>query len=115
MTTTAVPPKPITAVLTPSPGAYPHPHAWQRRPQMLGATLGQWRGRPVATFQIASSPPKERAISAAAALKKAARALLEAGHGDLPPELIAGPLAALMRGGAVELHFQNGVVVRTTP
>ena len=115
-TTTAVPPRPLPSMLRPHPHAYPHPHAWQHRPtMMLGATLGQWRGHPVATFQIDASPPRERAPVIARKLQQAARAIVEAGHAALPAEVIGGPLAALVRGGAVELHFKNGVVVRTAP
>lgn len=77
--------------------------------------LGEWNGYPVAKFEIAASPPAHAAQSAAEQLRQAARSLNHIGLGALPPELVAGPLAALMRGGAVELHFQNGVVVRTAP
>lgn len=77
--------------------------------------LGEWNGYPTAKFEIAASPPQHAAMNAAEQLRQAARALNHIGLGALPPELVAGPLAALMRGGAVELHFQNGVVVRTAP
>lgn len=79
---------------------------------MLGSDAD---GRPVAKFRIASSPPVVTAESAAHGLRLAARSLVSSGLHALPPQLIGGPLAALMRGGTVELHFQNGVVVRTTP
>lgn len=115
-TTTAIPPTPVAAPMAPVPqtSAYPQPHHWQkfRHHTFHGPMLGEWRGRPVATFQIASSPTAAGAHAATSALKRAAQALRQAGLGPLPPELIAGPLAALMRGGAVELHFQNGVVMR---
>lgn len=75
--------------------------------------LGEWNGKPVAKFEIAASPPAGSAQSAANALRGGARALMTSGLHALPAELVGGPLAALMRGGAVELHFQNGVVVRT--
>jgi hypothetical protein len=91
-----------------------HPHAnihGSEEPQ-LGADA---EGRPVAKFSIAASPPAITAQSSAHNLRLAARALYMSGLHALPPELVGGPLAALMRGGAVELHFQNGVVVRTTP
>jgi hypothetical protein len=88
-----------------------HPHA-----QLHGAEdvlLGEWNGRPLAKFEIASSPPRGGASQAVEALRQAAKVLRSTGL-HLPPELIGGPLAALMRGGAVELHFQNGVVMRAT-
>jgi hypothetical protein len=75
--------------------------------------LGEWNGRPVAKFQVASAPTRPGAESAVNALRQAAHILRQTGLGMMPPELVAGPLAALMRGGAVELHFQNGVVART--
>lgn len=75
--------------------------------------LGEWNGRPIAKFEIAASPPPVGAQSAANAMRGAARALVQSGLHALPAELVGGPLAALMRGGAIELHFQNGVVVRT--
>ena len=79
------------------------------------AELGEWNGFPTAKFENAASPPQHAAVAQAGALRAAARALVQTGLGSLPPELVAGPLAALMRGGAVELHYQNGVVVRTAP
>lgn len=75
--------------------------------------LGEWNGRPIAKFEIAASPPAGGAEIAAGAMRRAADQLRKSGLSSLPPELIGGPLAALMRGGAVELHFQNGAVVRT--
>ena len=75
--------------------------------------LGEWNGKPVAKFSIAASPPANGAQGAIYALRDAARKLVHSGLAALPPELVGGPLAALMRGGAVELHFQNGVVART--
>lgn len=87
-----------------------HPHAG-----IHGASveLGEWQGRPIAKFEIASMPPAGGAQAAAGALRRAAHILRQTGLSNLPPELVAGPLAALMRGGAVELHFQNGAAVRT--
>jgi len=88
-----------------------HPHA-----RLHGADdvlLGEWRGRPLAKFEIASSPPAGGAAHAVEALRRAAHLLRSTGLEVLPPELVGGPLAALMRGGAVQLHFQNGVVMRT--
>lgn len=90
-----------------------HPHA-----NIHGATepeLGEHGGFPLAKFEIAASPPAAVAQSAAQSLHNAARTLARSGFGGLPPQLVGGPLAALMRGGAVELQFQNGVVVRATP
>lgn len=84
-----------------------HPHA-----QMHGADdvlLGEWQGRPLAKFHIAAAGSQ----AAVNALTQAARILRQTGLGMLPPELVGGPIAALMRGGAVELHFQNGAVTRT--
>jgi len=88
-----------------------HPHA-----SMQGAAdveLGEWQGRPVAKFNIQTTTDPESAQAQANALRRAAGVLRSSGLSQLPPELVAGPLAALMRGGAVELHFQNGVVIRT--
>lgn len=90
-----------------------HPHAGIHGAE--DTLLGEWNGFPTAKFEIAASPPAHVAQSAAEKLRQAAQALNRIGLGSLPPELVAGPLAALMRGGAVELHFQNGVVVRTAP
>lgn len=90
---------------------HPHANIHGAEPQ-LGADA---EGRPIAKFAIAASPPHATAQSAAHHMRLAARALYASGLHALPPQLIGGPLAALMRGGAVELHFQNGVVVRTTP
>lgn len=135
-TVTAVPPQPIT---TPDMGPLPRReserHHWhmqhrQEHPMMAeirrlhpsarmhgvpsdSVLLGEWNGRPVAKFEIASSPPAAGAESVSHAMRAAARALIQNGLHALPPELVGGPLAALMRGGAVELHFQNGVVART--
>jgi len=136
-TTTATPPMPLpNAPTTDAPAMPSERHAWHRQhrhvhpmvkeiqrlhphanihgagePQ-LGADA---EGRPIAKFMIAASPPAATAQSSAHNLRLAARALYASGLHALPPQLIGGPLAALMRGGAVELHFQNGVVVRTTP
>ena len=77
--------------------------------------MGQWNGAPVASFQIAQIVSPDDGQSAVQALQHAARLLRSVGHGALPPEIVGGPLAALIRGGAVELHFQNGVVVRAAP
>jgi hypothetical protein len=90
-----------------------HPHA-----NIHGSSepeLGEFGGFPLAKFEIAASVPAITAQSAAINLRLAARALYERGLGALPAQLVGGPLAALMQGGAVELHFQNGVVVRATP
>jgi hypothetical protein len=136
-TVTAVPPAPIqTAPVNVPPPAVPSErHHWHtvhrggggnaviREIQRLhpkaglrGAEdveLGEWNGRPIAKFEIAASPPPGGAQVAAGAMRRAADALRRSGLASLPPELVGGPLAALMRGGAVELHFQNGAVVRT--
>lgn len=98
-TAVATPPTPI------APAAAP--------PGMHGISLGMANGKPVVAFNINAAPTAENAQGALLALKRAAGLLANAGHGSLPPELIGGPLAALMRGGAAELHFTNGVVVRT--
>lgn len=116
-TTTAIPPQPIAPAPTAQAAlGYPHPHYWQsRHTAYVGRQMGQWRGAPVAAFQVAQIVNGDDAQSAVQALQNAARLLRGMGHGSLPPELIGGPLAALMRGGAVELHYQNGVVVRAAP
>lgn len=76
--------------------------------------LGEWMGRPLAKFQVASSLTQPAAQAAVNALHRAATILRQTGlTAALTPELAGGPLVALMRGGAVELHFQNGVVART--
>lgn len=135
-TTTATPPMPLpnapTADMPLAPSDQHHwhrehrPHAMVREIQrlhphanihgagepLLGADAD---GRPVAKFKIAASPPVVTAESSAHGLRLAARSLIASGLHALPPQLVGGPLAALMRGGTVELHFQNGVVVRTTP
>ena len=98
-TVTATPPVPVPPPAAPS--------------GMHGVMLGSVAGRPVAAFQINAAPQAHEAQGAVLALKKAARDLQKFGHGSLPPELIGGPLSALMRGGVVELHFKNGVVTRT--
>ena len=98
-----------TAVATP-PTPVPTPPA---APGMHGVTLGMYEGKPVVAFNINAAPTPDNAQGAVLALKRAAGLLANAGHGSLPPELIGGPLAALMRGGVTELHFNNGVVVRT--
>ena len=133
-TVTATPPAPIQTPPVAMPmGSHSKRHAWQQHHHrqhpaiadikrlhpnapLQGAEeveLGEWQGRPVAKFQIAASPPAVGAQQAAQSLRRAASLLQSNGFAQLPPELIAGPLAALMRGGAVELHFQNGVVIRT--
>lgn len=133
-TVTAVPPAPIQTPPTAMPlGSHSRRHHWHQQNRrehpavadirrlhpnvsLHGAEaveLGEWQGRPVAKFQIQANPPASGAHSAAEALRRAAHVLKANGLSQLPPELIAGPLAALMRGGAVELHFQNGVVIRT--
>jgi hypothetical protein len=132
-TVTAAPPTPIQTPPTPMPMGHSQRHAWHQKHHrthpaiadiqrlhpnapLQGAEeveLGDWNGRPVAKFQIAASPPAVGAQQAAQSLRRAASLLQSNGFAQLPPELIAGPLAALMRGGAVELHFQNGVVIRT--
>lgn len=135
-TTVATPPMPIpNAPVEEAPPAGSDRHYWyrQHRPHAMvreiqklhpGANIhgaaepvlaADAEGRPVAKFQIAASPPAVTAQSAAHNLRLAARALYRSGLHALPPELVGGPLAALMRGGAVELHFQNGVVVRAAP
>jgi hypothetical protein len=98
-TAVATPPTPVP---TPSPA-----------PGVHGISLGMANGKPVVAFNINAAPTANDAQGALLALKRAAGLLQNAGHGSLPPELIGGPLAALMRGGAAELHFTNGVVVRT--
>jgi hypothetical protein len=133
-TTVAVPPKPITTAPSEGmPNGHSNQQAWhlkhrQNHPvlseirrlhpkaHLRGVSdveLGEWNGKPVAKFEIAASPPAVSADAAAKALRRGAHALLNSGLQGLPPELVGGPLAALMRGGAVELHFQNGVVIRT--
>lgn len=135
-TTVATPPMPIPNAPVedaPPAGSDRHhwyrmhrPHAMVREIQKLHPTANihgaadpvlaaDAEGRPVAKFRIAASPPAVTAQSAAHNLHLAARALYRSGLHALPPELVGGPLAALMRGGAVELHFQNGVVVRAAP
>lgn len=115
-TVTATPPQPLATPTAPAPLGYPHPHHWQHRHTAYhGRQMGQWNGAPVAAFQIAQVVDANDAQGAVQALQSAARLLRSVGHGALPPEIVGGPLAALMRGGAVELHFQNGVVVRAAP
>lgn len=75
--------------------------------------LGEWNGRPIAKFEISAAPPQHGAQMAANSLRQAAFILARSGLRHMAPEIVGGPLAALMRGGAVELHFQNGVVART--
>lgn len=78
--------------------------------------LGEFGGLPEAKFEIAASVPSAVAGQQyAASLRNASRMLVQAGLGALPAQLVGGPLAALMAGGVVQLHFQNGVVVRATP
>jgi hypothetical protein len=98
-TVTATPPVPVAPPVPP--------------PGMHGVLLGMVAGKPVAAFNIDATPQPHEAQSAVFALRQAAQVLQKFGHGSLPPELIGGPMAALMRGGVAELHFKNGVVVRT--
>lgn len=132
-TVTAVPPAPIQTPPAPIPTTPSGRHAWHQqnhrvhpaiadirrlhpRAQLHGAApveLGEWQGRPVAKFEIQGQPSPMGAQAAADSLRRAALTLRSNGFSHLPAELIAGPLAALMRGGAVEMHFQNGVVIRT--
>ena len=87
-----------------------HPHA-----RLHGADdvlLGEWQGRPLAKFQIAAALSRPAANAAVAALRESARILRQTGL-PLTPEIAGGPLTALIRGGAVELHFLIGVVART--
>jgi len=132
-TVTAIPPTPIQTPPGPMPPSMSGRYGWHQnqrrqhpaiddirrlhpRAQLQGAApveLGEWQGRPVAKFEIQASPSAVNAQAAADALRRAAHALVQNGFSHLPPELVAGPLAALMRGGAVEMHFQNGVVIRT--
>jgi hypothetical protein len=135
-TTVATPPRPLpnASAALPGPGesGRHHWHHSQRRMHPMVAEiqrlhpkanihgaaepeLGEFGGFPLAKFEIAASPPRVTAQVAATNLRLAAHALFQRGLGALPAELVGGPLAALMRGGAVELHFQNGVVVRATP
>lgn len=131
---TATPPTPLPVAPTPIPASPSGRHHWHTmhrrvhplaaeikrlhpRAQLHGADdvlLGEWQGRPMAKFQIAAAVHQRNAQTAANAIAQAARVLQRTGLAHvLPPELVGGPLAALMRGGAVELHFQNGVVART--
>jgi len=131
-TVTAVPPAPMqTAPTGPAPAAPSDRTHWRRQhaqhpmlreiqrlhpnAALHGAApmLGEWQGRPLAKFEIAASPPEEGARQAVGALRRAAALLRQTGLAHLPPEMIGGPLAALARGGAIELHFQNGVVQKT--
>ncbi len=90
-----------------------HPTAPVLRDAAEDVELGEWRGRPMVRFEIASSPPQPMAEAQALALTRTAGVMRQAGLHHLPAQIVGGPLAALLRGGAVELHFQNGVVVRT--
>ena len=114
VTTQVEPPKPIIVPTVP-PGAasapYPAMHGWQDS-QPMGSYLGEIDGRPVAAFQIAARPDLPGAHAAAGALSRAAKMLRDAGYGMLPPEMVGGPLAAIMRGGVAELHFANGITLR---
>jgi hypothetical protein len=132
-TVTAVPPAPMmTAPTSPMPRGPSDRMAWQRshaqhpmvneirrlhpNASLMGAAapaLGEWQGRPLAKFEIAANPPEQGARQVTGALRRAAQLLRQTGLHNLPPEMIGGPLAALARGGAVELHFQNGVVLKT--
>ncbi len=131
-TVTAVPPAPIQTPPMPMPNAPSAKHAWHERhrrvhpaiqdikrlhphAQLHGAEnveLGEWAGRPVAMFNIQQAVDPQTAQAQVNALRRAAGAM-QSLAANLPPELVGGPMAALMRGGAVELHFQNGVVIRT--
>lgn len=132
-TITAIPPSPIQTPSGPLPTTMSGQHAWHQkhhrrhpaiddirrlhpRAQLHGAApveMGEWQGRPVAKFEIQGQPSAVSAQAAADSLRRAAQLLSANGFSHLPAELVAGPLAALMRGGAVEMHFQNGVVIRT--
>jgi len=90
-----------------------HPSANLHDAEAPAVVLGEHNGRPLAKFAIAASPSDQGAQAAASALRRAAQTLRMTGLAALPPEIIGGPLAALMRGGAVELHFTNGATVRT--
>lgn len=135
-TTTATPPRPLpnapASLPPPDAAGQRHWHMTQRRMHPMVAEimrlhpkaningaaepeLGEFGSYPLAKFEIAATVPPVAAQSAAHHLRLAARALYKSGLSALPPELVGGPLAALMRGGAIELHFQNGVVVRATP
>lgn len=130
----AQPPKPISATVeAPSPNARESDkqmwHLNHRRarpleedmrrlhPGALGESpdVGTWNGRPLAKFEIAAQPTSAYAHQAINALRQAARMLRSTGLSTLPAELVGGPLAVLARGGAVELHFHNGVAVRAAP
>lgn len=133
-TVTATPPQPMqsTAAMLPASFSPSDRHHWHRQGRrthpmikdiralhpgaMHGTddvTLGEWQGRPLAQFQINTALPAPSAHAAISALRRAAHTLSMTGLAALPPEIVGGPLAALLRGGAVELHFRNGVVVRT--
>jgi hypothetical protein len=132
-TVTATPPTPIQTPPSPMPLGHSQRHAWHQQHHrthpaiadikrlhpsapLHGAEaveMDDWNGRPVAKFMIQASPPAVGAHAHADQLRNAARLLQANGFARLPPELVAGPLAALLRGGAVQLHFQNGVVIRT--
>ena len=134
-TTTAIPPTPLpTAPSTDMPLHPSEQHHWHRQHRggnplvneirklhptanIAGAEpeLGEWGGRPLAKFSIAMTSPPEGARQAASAIRRTAQILQQSGLAALPPELVGGPVAALLRGGAIELHFQNGVVIRATP
>lgn len=134
-TTTAIPPTPLpNAPLAEMPLHPSEQHHWHRQHRgsnplvneirrlhptanIAGAEpeLGEYAGRPLAKFAIALQPPPEGARYAASAIRRTAQILRQTGLATLPPELVGGPVAALLRGGAIELHFQNGVVIRATP
>ncbi len=134
-TVAAMPPMPATsASAAPVSSSASDQHHWHHRfhrqhpmvseiqrlhpgAMMHGAenvSLGEWNGRPLAQFNIMSAPDAAGAQSAVSALTQAARTLRATGLTMLPPQLIGGPLAALMRGGAIALRFQNGVVMRAS-
>ncbi len=128
----ATPPMPLPVAPAAMPASHSGQHHWHRMhrrvhplaaeirklhpmAQLHGADdvlLGEWQGRPLAKFHISAAPSRAAANAAVGALRESARILRQTGI-PLTPEIAGGPLVALMRGGSVELHFQNGVVART--
>lgn len=135
LTVAATPPQPLPNAPTSAPPLMPSErHHWHREHRLHPmvheirrlhphanihgadpALPADAAGRPIAKFAIAANPPKGSATAMAHQLRHAAHALYRSGLSALPAELVGGPLAALMQGGSVELHFQNGVVVKATP